>query len=88
MAMSNIDNEMILMAQSEGRSFSIFTWIADSGATTHMANSLNGMFNLVESKTNVSVGDGRKMTTLKAGCWRGTAIDLEGTKKKITLTNV
>ncbi len=88
MAMSNIDNKMILMAQSEGRSFNSFTWIADSGATTHMTNSLNQMFNLADSKTNVSVGDGRKMTTLKTGCWRGTAIDSEGRKKKITLTNV
>ncbi len=28
------------------------------------------------------------MTTMKTGCWRGTAIDSEGTRKRITLTNV
>ena len=79
-AMTTIDNEMVLMSDSNNNSFHNLTWIADSGATTHMTNSLEGMFDLTESNINVSVGDGRKMKTLKVGKWRGTAVNSEGTR--------
>jgi len=88
MAMTTIDNEMVLTSNSNNNSFHNLTWIADSGATTHMTNSLVGMFDLVESNISVSVGDGRKMKTLKTGKWRGTAVDSEGTRRQITLSNV
>jgi len=88
MAMTNIDQEMILVAKNEATIFSAFTWIADSGATTHMTNKLAGMFDLMDANICISVGDGRKMTTLKVGKWKGTVIDLEGRKHEITLTNV
>ena len=88
MAMTTIDNEMILMADCNQNNFHNFTWIADSGATTHMTNSLEGLFDLVDANVSVSVGDGRKMKTLKTGKWRGTAIDSEGRRQQITLSNV
>ncbi len=50
-AMTNIDNEMILMAENGSYTFSNFTWITDSGATTLMTNSLVGMFNQLNSNT-------------------------------------
>jgi hypothetical protein len=46
------------------------------------------MFDLADTKISVSVGDGRKMKTLKTGKWKGVAIDSEGTRRQITLTNV
>jgi hypothetical protein len=88
MAMTTIDTEMILMTDGNHNTFHNFTWIADSGATTHMTNSLEGMFDLADAKISISVGDGRKMKTLKTGKWRGTAIDSEGTRRQITLSNV
>jgi len=88
MAMTNIDEEMILVAKNEATIFSAFTWIADSGATTHMTNNLAEMFDLTDANISISVGDGRKMNTLKIGKWKGMAIDLEGRKQEITLTNV
>jgi hypothetical protein len=88
MAMTNIDQEMILVAKNEATIFSTYTWIADSGATTHMTNNLAGMFDLMDANICISVGDGRKMTTVKIGKWKGMAIDLEGRKHEITLTNV
>ena len=88
MAMTTIDNEMILMTDCNHNTFHNFTWIADSGATTHMTNSLDGMFDLTDAKVSISVGDGRKMKTLRTGKWRGTAIDSEGTRRQITLSNV
>ena len=88
MAMTLINDEMILMTDNNSNSFHNLTWIADSGATTHMTNCLEGMFDLVDTNVNVSVGDGRKMKTVKIGKWRGTAVDSEGTRRHITLSNV
>ena len=88
MAMTNIDEEMILIAENNPKTFNSFTWIADSGASTHMTNTMDGMFDVVDANINISVGDGRKMTTTKVGKWKGVAIDLEGRKTNITLTNV
>ena len=88
MAMTTIDNEMVLMTDGNQNIFHNFTWIADSGATTHMTNSLQGMYDLTDAKVSVSVGDGRKMRTVKTGKWRGIAVDSEGTRKQITLSNV
>ena len=87
-AMTTIDDEMILLADDNLKVFHENIWVADSGATTHMTNSLDGMFDLKDADTTISVGDGRKMNTKKIGKWRGTAIDSEGNQKKITLTNV
>ena len=86
-AMVGLNEEMILVANNS-KSFNQNTWIADSGATTHMTNSLDGMFDLEDAKVSISVGDGRKMVTLKVGKWRGTAINSEGQEQKIVLTNV
>ena len=73
MAMTNIDEEMILIAENNSHSFNSFTWIADSGASTHMTNTMDGMFDIVDANINISVGDGRKMTTTKIGKWKGMA---------------
>ena len=88
MAMTTIDNEMVLMTDGNQNIFHNFTWIADSGATTHMTNSLEGMYDLTDANVSVSVGDGRKLRTVKTGKWRGTAVDSEGTRKQIALSNV
>ena len=57
--MSGFDEEMILIA-NDTKKFSKNTWIADSGATTHMCNDLEGMYDLEDSNISISVGD---------GCW-------------------
>ena len=86
-AMSGIDEEMTFIAK-DTQKFNKHTWIADSGATVHMCNDIDGMFDLEDANITISVGDGRKMTTMKVGKYRGTIIDAEGRKTKITLTNV
>ena len=62
--MSGFDDEMILIV-SDKKKFKKNTWIADSGATTHMCNDLEGMFDLEEANISISVGNGQKMTTKK-----------------------
>ena len=86
-AMAGLDDEMILIA-NDAKKFSRHTWVADSGATIHMTNDLEGMFDLEDSQVSISVGDGRKMTTMKVGKYRGTLIDANGNQTKVVLTNV
>ena len=81
------NEEMVLMANSTAK-FEKNTWVADSGASTHMCNSLDGMFDLEDSNLSISVGDGRNMSTLKVGKFKGDIIDPEGKTKTVTLTNV
>ncbi len=86
--MTSVDMEMILIANNELKVFKENIWVADSGATTHVTNSLEGMFNMKDVNGTISVGDGRKMTTAKIGKWRGKAIDSEGKETNKVLTNV
>ena len=86
--MTNIQEDMILIADNTVKVFNERIWVADSGATTHVTNSLDGMFDLRDANTTISVGDGRKMMTLKVGKWKGKAIDSEGNEVKVILTNV
>ena len=81
------NEEMVLMANSMIK-FEKGTWVADSGASTHMCNSLDGMFDLEDANLSISVGDGRNMSTLKVGKFKGDIVDSEGHAKTITLTNV
>ena len=85
--MTGLDDEMVLIA-NDSKKFSKNTWIADSGATTHMCNSLEGMFDLKDVNISISVGDGRKMTTVKVGKFKGDLVDLEGNTTKVVLTEV
>ncbi len=81
------NEEMVLMANSMAK-FEKHTWVVDSGASTHMCNSLDGMFDLEDANFSISVGDGRNMSTLKVGKFKGDIIDLEGKTMTVTLTNV
>ena len=67
--MSIFANEMILIANNKQK-FKKNTWIADSGATTHMCNDLEGMFDLEVANISILVGNGQKMTTKKLGSTR------------------
>ncbi len=63
-AMTGIDNEMVLIA-NDTKKFDKNTWIADAGATTHMINRLDGMFGLEGVNVSILVGDEREMTKKK-----------------------
>lgn len=51
--------EIILMANNLEK-FERHTWIADSGASTHMCNDLTMMYDLKQTSQTISIGDGRK----------------------------
>ena len=81
------NDEMVLIA-NDMKKFKENTWVADSGATTHMCNSLEGMYDLEDSNLTISVGDGRSMSTVKVGKFKGSITDSEGKTTTVTLTNV
>ena len=62
-------------------------WIADSGATSHMTNSLEGMYDATDSTSGVKLGDGKIIASAKCGkiC---VIQQSDGTTKELVLMNV
>ena len=63
-------------------------WVADSGASSHMTNSLEGMTDLRESKSYVTFGDSKRLKVSKIGTKHGVAVQKNGEIKKIAIRNV
>jgi len=87
-AVTSINEDMILMANEENKKFRETTWIADTGSSSHMTNSLKGMFELRDFSSRISVGDGKAIEATKIGKWKGVFIDPNGKKKKVILEGV
>ena len=80
------ESDMILMVQ-RNTNINKTTWVADTGASCHMTNSLEGMTNLKDVNRTVTIGNGKKMVVKKNGTWNCFIID-KGIKKLVTLTDV
>ena len=81
--------EMVIMAAediSENVSKNIF--IADSGATSHMRNSMHGMYELKDYVVDVRVGNSSKMKSLKKGKFQGLVTQKDGTTSSIVMQDV
>jgi hypothetical protein len=63
-------------------------WIADSGATSHMTNSLEGMYDIVDMSTSVTVGNGKQIKIEKSGKLKGVMQHKDGSRTEVVLTNV
>ena len=63
-------------------------WIGDTGASCHMTNSLDGMFNIRQISSNVQVGTGRTVTCTQIGDKRVTIRQQDGTSTFVVLQNV
>ena len=62
------------------------TWICDTGASTHMCNTDEGMFDCVTCTNQyIKVGSGQKLEINKKGKKNCIAIQKDGKKKKIVL---
>ena len=64
------------------------TWIGDTGATTHMTNSLDGLFDIQDTNSGVKVGNGAKLVVTKVGKMRGVIKQKNGDTHDILLTKV
>ena len=54
-------------------------WIGDSGASSHMTNSLRGVYNTTDININIRVGDCRIIKATQQGRFRGIVQHLDGT---------
>ena len=63
-------------------------WIGDSGASSHMTNSLEGMIDLRNIKSYVTFGDSKRLEVTKIGTKQGIVIQKNGTVRNIEIKNV
>jgi hypothetical protein len=80
-ALSNIDKEHTYKIGPN-------TWLADSGASCHLTNSGDGMFDVQVISSSVIIGNGKALTATKIGKMRRTIIQKNGDTANITLTEV
>jgi len=88
-ANTTTNDEVILtcLLVGSGDNISSTTWIANTGASCHMTNSIKGLKDLKDADRIIKVGNGEKLTCNKVGTWTGS-YEQEGKIKKITLKNV
>ena len=64
------------------------TFLGDTGASTHVIGSDEGMFDCREISEYVTLGDGKKMVATKIGKLRRTAYQVDGTTQDVILEDV
>ena len=85
--------EMVFMSKEEiipvkNDKFSKNTCLGDTGATTHMFNKDDGMFDVKEVRIPIKIGNGRALMATKKGKMRAKIIQKDGTEKIAILENV
>jgi len=86
----NNNNNMVFMAVENSPKSKVLTehtWIADSGATCHITNLLEGMFDVCDIKESVTIGTGRVTYATKCGKCCGKFHTPEG-KREVILSEV
>ena len=71
-----------------GDTFTKNNWIGDTGASCHMNNLHDGMFETTNINEQVKVGNSTKINATKIGKWSGVIEQKDGTKKNIVLDKV
>ena len=83
-----VANDVALLNKSEQDKFNKNTWVCDSGATCHMRNNDDGMFDVKNIDENIVVGSGKTVKATKIGKWRGVVMQKNGEKRNIVLEKV
>ena len=87
-AVSREEIEMLMSTTVGSTRLTENTFIADSGASCHMRNSLAGMFDLEDHIQMITVGNNEKMMSKYIGKFKGTIIQQDGTYRDIVLNEV
>ena len=82
---SEIEVSFMAMSGTEKKSD---LWIGDTGASTHMTNTLDGLFNLQNEETTVKIGNGERLTSSIVGTLKATVEQVDGSKIEVILKNV
>jgi Reverse transcriptase (RNA-dependent DNA polymerase) len=65
-----------------------YTWLGDSGATSHMTHSLEGMFDIKKDTTSVKIGNGKTMESNIIGKKKVYSLQQDGVTREFVLHNV
>ena len=85
---ANISEEaaMVLVSEETKQSpFPSMMWFGDTSATGHMTNSEEGLTNIVECSSSVTVGNGKAVRVMKIGTLQGTVVQKDGSTQAIML---
>ena len=63
-------------------------WIADSGASCHMTNSLEGMKDIKTDYSKIKIENRKTVMSIKKGTFEGMAVSKDSKKTMIQLKNV
>jgi hypothetical protein len=74
-----------LHVNSKGAKIGPNTYLADTGASSHMGPGDEGMFDFEDKSTTIKVGNGKHLSTGKIGKRKGTVIQQDGTEVQLTL---
>ena len=83
------NHDKVFMAAEDGyEQFDKSTFIADTGASTHMVNSDDGMYDCKEIEEPIILCNGKKMMATKIGKIRMTALQVDGSTADVVLQGV
>jgi hypothetical protein len=60
-------------------------WIGNIGASTHMKNTLDGLFDLLKEETSVKFGNGTGLKSTTVGTLKATVEQADGTNIDVTI---
>ena len=63
-------------------------WLGDMGASCHMTNSIDGMFNKQKVDTGIVFGNGQRLKAVYIGDKKGIVIQKNGARVPILMKNV
>jgi len=87
-ANSAVDTDNIVFMAVEGhKKLTNDTWVTDSGATCHITNSLDGMFDIKSVHESVKIGMGEETYATKCGKYCGEVMT-PGGKKEVIFSGV
>ena len=88
LCISKSQMESMLQSTDGEHSFTPDVFIADSGATSHMRYSKDGMTDLVDWKVEITVGNNETMWTEAKGTYKGTVLQQDGSSMDVVLSDV
>ena len=87
-AMASMYMDMDLGSHNQVEPMDASLWLGDTGASSHMTNSSEGMVNQVKINTEIVFGNGQQLKAESIGDKRGLLVQKDGTRTPILLKNV
>ena len=88
LCLGKAEMEALLKTSQGNHHFNNDVFIVDSGATSHMRFSLDGMCDLVDWRVEITVGNSEIMWSAKKGTYKGTVLQQDGSTMDVVLSDV